>query len=255
VKGGDIITSLENLYLSTDGTMKDYCDVLRTYKPEDTLAIQVLRWGTQEVLEGQLNGRALEVAYAFGNPEPTEPGPEEPSPTEEGSEIPVNCEVSDTAGYNRCWDDSGTIDVEIPDYWLELNSTPWTFNEEEIGVAISAAPSLSDFEDYWDAEGMFFGASDTFAQIGGYVEFLDYFNDVYEEDCTIKGRYTYNDGVYKGKYDYFTKCGGSGGYDAYVLSAVDIEDQFSKIILIEIMVPPDEVDTVNQIWGTFYVYF
>src|SRR4030043_975290 len=57
IKAGDIVTSLENLYLATDGSMKDYCDILRTHKPEDTLALQVLRWDTQEVLEGQLNGR------------------------------------------------------------------------------------------------------------------------------------------------------------------------------------------------------
>ena len=43
VKGGDIITNMEGLVLATDGTMADYCDVLRTRKPEDTLSIEVLR--------------------------------------------------------------------------------------------------------------------------------------------------------------------------------------------------------------------
>src|SRR4030066_156502 len=52
VKAGDIVTSIENLYLATDGTLKDYCDILRTHQPEDTLAIEVLRWDSQEVLEG-----------------------------------------------------------------------------------------------------------------------------------------------------------------------------------------------------------
>ena len=84
IKAGDIVTSLENLYLATDGTMKDYCDILRTHSPEDTLALQVLRWDTQEVLEGQLNGRSLEVAYNFGSSDTD-------TETDTGTTMPVNC--------------------------------------------------------------------------------------------------------------------------------------------------------------------
>ncbi len=54
VKAGDIVTSLENLILATDYTMKDYCDILRTHNPDDTLAIDIYRWASQEVLAGQL---------------------------------------------------------------------------------------------------------------------------------------------------------------------------------------------------------
>ncbi len=64
VKPGDIITMMENLVLATDGTMAQYCDILRSHKPEDTLSLQVLRWADNQVLEGQLNGRELEVVYA-----------------------------------------------------------------------------------------------------------------------------------------------------------------------------------------------
>ncbi len=57
----DIITMLENLVLATDGTMSQYCDILRSHSPEDILSIQVLRWPTLELLEGQLNGRELAI--------------------------------------------------------------------------------------------------------------------------------------------------------------------------------------------------
>ena len=43
VEGGDIVTSLENIVLATDGTKKDYCDILKTHTMEDTLVIEVLR--------------------------------------------------------------------------------------------------------------------------------------------------------------------------------------------------------------------
>ncbi|OGO12931.1 MAG: hypothetical protein A2Y53_05030 [Chloroflexi bacterium RBG_16_47_49] len=254
VKAGDIVTSIENLYLATDGTLKDYCDILRTHQPEDTLAIEVLRWDSQEVLEGQLNGRPLEFAYSFSTG-PGETGTAEPSATDSGSTIPVNCVESSVGGYITCIDDTGTIQVDVPDYWTDVNGGSWTYDDQDIGVAISAAPSISDFLNYYNAEGVFFGASDTFAQIGGYVEFLDYYTDAYRGDCILEGRFDYNDGLYRGKYDSYNNCGGNGGYDAYVLSAVDIVDPTSKIILVEIQAYPNDTTTIEQIWGTFFVYF
>ncbi len=61
VQPGDVLTMMENLVLATDGTMSQYCDILRSHKSGDTLSIEVLRWPTQEVLDGQLNGRELAV--------------------------------------------------------------------------------------------------------------------------------------------------------------------------------------------------
>lgn len=65
VKPGDIITQLEGLVVGTDGTMADYCSVIRTHDENAPLSITVLRWGTGEILEGQLNGRELEVTGNF----------------------------------------------------------------------------------------------------------------------------------------------------------------------------------------------
>ncbi|MEA5078034.1 MAG: trypsin-like peptidase domain-containing protein [Anaerolineaceae bacterium] len=65
VKSGDIITQLEGLVVGTDGTMADYCSVIRTHDEGSALSITVLRWGTGEILEGQLNGRELEVTGKF----------------------------------------------------------------------------------------------------------------------------------------------------------------------------------------------
>ncbi|MBP1692967.1 MAG: peptidase family protein [Chloroflexi bacterium] len=65
LKGGDIITKLENLVLASDGTMSEYCGILRSHKSSDTLNLQVLRFDTNEVLEGQLNGRTLAVSQTL----------------------------------------------------------------------------------------------------------------------------------------------------------------------------------------------
>ena len=65
VKAGDILYQMEKLVLATDGTMKDYCSILRTHKPEDTLSLTVIRYASGELLEGQLNGRELAVTKKF----------------------------------------------------------------------------------------------------------------------------------------------------------------------------------------------
>jgi hypothetical protein len=186
---------------------------------------------------------------------PTETSIWEPTPTGEGNTTPINCVPSSTAGYITCIDNTGNLQVDVPDYWTDVNGATWFYNGQEIGVAISASPDLTEFQNYFDAEGMFFGASGTFAQIIGHIELLDFYTMAYRGNCDYIGRYDYEDGVYRGKYDQYQNCGGLGGYDAYVLGARDIQDPSTKLILIEIQVYPNDTDTVEQIWGTFYVYF
>ncbi len=65
LKGGDILMDMEGVMLGRNRTMADYCDILRTHKPTDTLSIKILRFDTGEMLEGQLNGRELEVTGTF----------------------------------------------------------------------------------------------------------------------------------------------------------------------------------------------
>ncbi len=65
ITGGDIIMELEGHPLAWDGTMSDYCDIIRTHQQTDTMALQVLRFSTSEVLEGQLNGTALATTYVW----------------------------------------------------------------------------------------------------------------------------------------------------------------------------------------------
>jgi S1-C subfamily serine protease len=67
VKPGDILYQMEGLVLATDGTMKDYCDILRSRAMTDTMSLTVIRFATSEILEGQLNGRELAVTGYFGD--------------------------------------------------------------------------------------------------------------------------------------------------------------------------------------------
>lgn len=66
---GDIIIEMESQIL-VDATLKDYCSVLRTHNPGDTLSVTVIRSSTGDVYEGQLNGRELEYSHTLGAGQP-----------------------------------------------------------------------------------------------------------------------------------------------------------------------------------------
>lgn len=72
VQAGDIIYQLEGLVLGTDGTMADYCSVIRTHGADQNLSVSVLRFSTGEYLEGELNGDKLELVSSFGSTDDTD---------------------------------------------------------------------------------------------------------------------------------------------------------------------------------------
>jgi len=70
LEGGDVIWELENRPAAPDGTMRDYCKVLRGHDLADALRVKVLRMKTETWLEGQFNSRPL-VALATPTAVPT----------------------------------------------------------------------------------------------------------------------------------------------------------------------------------------
>ncbi len=66
IKAGDIIEEMEGITLAKDGTMADYCSMLRGHNEGSVLSVKVWRYKTGDVLEGQVNGRALTVTGNTG---------------------------------------------------------------------------------------------------------------------------------------------------------------------------------------------
>lgn len=66
VEPGDIIHEVEDILVAGDGTMKEYCDILRSHDETDPLKIVVYRYGTDEILEGTLNSKDLQVTGYAG---------------------------------------------------------------------------------------------------------------------------------------------------------------------------------------------
>ncbi len=62
---GDIIYQLEGEVLATDGTMKTYCEILKSRNADAVMSMTVIRSSDLTLLEGQLNGRELAVTGVF----------------------------------------------------------------------------------------------------------------------------------------------------------------------------------------------
>lgn len=240
IEGGDILTMVENLILASDGTMSDYCDVLRSHDSDDTLDIEVLRYATGEVLTGQLNGRELETAVTFTQ-----------TIEEEISEV-----VEDTgtySGYMNVIDDYGAIQMDVPAEWIDIYGGIWEDEGETIGSTISAAADLDAYYNTWSESGVFFGASDDLANLGGYVNLLDVRRDALIENCKYDTRYDYEDVAYRGKYDLFENCGDSGNV-YIVLTAVPKDNPQAFLILVEMQITKEaDFDALDQILATFDV--
>jgi serine protease Do len=240
IEGGDIITTVESLILASDGTMSDYCDVLRSHDSDDTLDIEVLRYATGEVLTGQLNGRELETAATFTQ-----------TIQDDVSEV-----VEDTgaySGYISVVDDYGAIQMDIPAEWTDIYGGYWEDDGDTIGSAISAAADLDTYLNTWSESGVFFGASDDLANLGGYVNLLDVRRDALIDDCKYDTRYDYEDVVYRGKYDLFENCGDSGNV-YIVLTAVPKDNSQAFLILVEMQITQEsDFDALDQILATFDV--
>jgi serine protease Do len=240
IEGGDIVTMLESLILASDGTMADYCDVLRSHDSDDTLDIEVLRYATGEILSGQLNGRKLETSVTFIET------------LEE--EIETNIEDTGTyTGYVSVMDEYGAIQIDVPADWVDVDGGLWDDNGETIGSAISAAADLDAYINTWSESGVFFGASDDLANLGGYVNLLDVRRDFFIEECKYDTRYDYEDVAFRGKYDLYENCGDSGNV-YIVLTAVPINDPQAFLVLVEMQITKEsDFDALDQILATFDV--
>lgn len=237
VKPGDIITNMEGLVLATDGTMSDYCDILRSRDPEDTVSIEVLRYTTEEQLVGQLNGRQLEVAFSFAQ--------------QEGENAPpaTGGNATTYSDYQTINDNTNALQVQVPVEWTEHRGNPWSMNDANVGVSVVAAPNIQLFYDDWNTPGMFFGASRSLIQQYDENTLLDTVK--FDQACSYGGREEYQDALYKGFYDTWTGCGGTETA-FYVISVVPEDRAFIGLVQIQVVTEAD-LEALDRIIRSFQV--
>jgi serine protease Do len=248
VKPGDVIVQMEGEVLATDGTMETYCKILRSHLPTDTLNITVVQWDNQQFYEGQLNGRPLAAAAApgfFGSAL--------------GTQAPTSGSTSGTYNYVKVTDDSGSISVEVPDTWTDIDGSAWKAkwtldNGSQYNFSadsITASTDLTGYNNGYDTPGVFFAASTDLAKIGGYAQLLEGLRPWYQSDCTLKGTYDYSDTTYEGKYDLWTNCGPNGNM-VVSLACRPISNPTGFLMVVEVKIVTNaDLDALDHILKTF----
>ena len=240
VEPGAIITKLEGLVLSVDGTMADYCDVLRSRNATDPMKIQVLRFATQEVLEGQLNGPKLEQSFSFA----------------QAVEVPEESTGSSAGGGTVTYqnfvgitDDAGALYVEVPEEWSDVDGSNWIGDDGSVlGSGLSASTDLEGFNTSFTTPGVQILAGTQFGDsaMGDLLDTVDF-----SDSCTYDGRFTYSDAVYSGEYDQYSNCAGQGSM-VIVLAVEPAEKNYSMVVLVQVVTEAD-LDALDQILNTFVV--
>ncbi|MCZ2115476.1 MAG: trypsin-like peptidase domain-containing protein [Anaerolineae bacterium] len=236
IKAGDIITRLEGLLLALDGTMADYCDILRSRNATDAMNVEVLRFATQEYLEGQLNGPKLETSFSFAQ---TVAIPDSPS----------SGDITTYQDYVGITDDYGAIYVEVPAEWWDVDGSNWLDDDGTIlGSSLYASTSIDSFNSDFSTPGMQILASDQFGDTQMY-ELLDLVD--FTNSCDYGGRFDYEDPVYTGQYDLYSDCAGQGSV-IIVLAVEPAEKDYTVLLLVQAVTEAD-LDALDHILNTFIV--
>lgn len=234
LKAGDIIVQLEGLVLGTDGTKADYCQILRSHKATDTLSMNILRWSTQEILEGQLNGRQLKVTGTFsgGNQNSGNNGQNNGPVTVTDDSKVITMDVPAGWQYDgRAWQDNWTI-----------GSKSYPFTAE----TLTASPDVKAYAEGWSTKGIFVATSRDWGSIGGYANLLEGVIGFYTE-CQPNGSQGYKDDTYEGQMLLYKNCG-SSKTNALVLSARPRQNPQAYLMLLEMKYATqadlDELDAI-----------
>ncbi len=242
IRSGDLVTLVEGLIPATDGSMADYCDILRSHAPGDPLSIEVYRAVDDVFLEGTLNtDKLLDVSFSFE------------SALED--EVAAVTGVTDpgTAGYSSyvsIADINNTISVDVPAEWIDSDvESLWLYEGEVVGASVSAATNYTAWVDGWQTPGMFFGASATISSFETVDSILD--QQDFSFACDYDGRFEYTDVFYEGAYDLWTNCTGE---DTLFVDLVAQPPGSNILMLIQIVVVSDaDLEALDTILNTFVV--
>jgi len=223
---GDLITAIEGLPASEDGTMETYCDIVRTRGADAATSIEVYRPSTDEFFAGQFNGEELALRSGLVD--------------KYGSGFGAGTYDE----FVLVTDDSGAIEVEIPAAWSDIDGA---YDEAFGGPSIWASTNLDDFWDYYGVPGVAIDTTRDSSQ-----NMYRILNEIdYSPDCFDAGIEDYDDGIYVGYTRLWTDCPDDSSI--LVLAALPESQRF--IVRLEAQVVSDaDLDALDRILSTFYVY-
>lgn len=236
LQGGDIIEKIEGLTLGTDGTKKDYCDILSSREPTDKLSVQVLRFDEDVRLKGEFNGDELSEFESLGTV----------IDEESGGALTGGTAYSD---FTEVSDDSGTISVQVPTTWTQVDGTAIQLEDGTSMPNVSAAPDLQAFYDSWTSPGV--SLSGASPDMGSASDLLTQIASNAASACTPTPAQDYDDGLYTGLIQVFSNCGGTGAV-VVAIAAQPEDGSFTALAIIQLTTEAD-VAVADKVLETFII--
>ncbi len=232
---GDIVTALNGLPIGTDGTMSDYCDVLRT-AGDRPIDIEVLRYDTSEVLRGEIRGdKPLETVFSFAE--------------ELEDDVAVGASgAADYASYTSLVDDTGQLFIDVPAEWTDINTAPQPLDDGSTAPFIAASPNLADSAATWGTPGIFFAAV---GPVSGSLDDLLLGFAPGDGECTDAGVQDYADALFAGRFHIWIDCGGVATSQV-VLAAVPADGSYTAIIGMQLTTEAD-LAALDRAFASFNV--
>ena len=215
---GDVITQLDGTDVATDGTMQEYCDVLRNDGSDAVIPMTVARAG--ETLTGELNGAPLPAADDSGGGDVTD--------------------TTIAGDFQTITDETGALSVDVPSDW----STIPVPGSQDIGPAVAASADGTDFTAGFTVPGMLFVATKN------PVDDLESLFPVFARDgCTVEPIADYDDGVFKGRFQTFSQCAGTDSFYTVII-AKPPDNTYTAIIEVQVPTAEDQ-PALEQIEKSF----
>lgn len=234
---GDIVTSMNGLPVGTDGTFKDYCDVIRTAGTKP-ISVEVLRYDTQEVLRGEINGdKPLIQEFSFADQ------------TADSSDATVPPAATTYSTYVPVTDDTGTLTVEVPAEWSDIITTTIADvdGDGDQLPRIEASTNLSSFESTFVDPGVEFIA----AKASDHP--IDNLLSLFEQSssCTDGGTFDYDDGAFVGKYQVWEDCDSTTAQLIVLATSASAGDGTTTYATVVQVVTEADLEALDHIIATF----
>ena len=233
---GDIVLSLNNVALATDGGYRDYCDVVRT-GGDNAMTVEVLRWDTAEVLRGEINGTQdlepiLSLAEVAGDDVPDGDGPDGGEP------------IDTVYQYEKVTDDTGVLTIDVPTHWDDRETAPGYSPE---GVAfIGASDDMEAFRGGWTHPGLVFYLR---PYQGNERDILEHYT--YGDVCAEEITEDFSDAMYSGLYQIWSSCQDTGGLVVNLL--LSDNDHTFTAVMTTYVATEDDLEALDRAFASFTV--
>ncbi len=229
IEPGDVLISMGGVTMAPDGTLADYCQVLKTQGAEATIDFELYRPSEGAVYKGQFNGKEIQLVSGGNGPTPTDPG--------------------SNTNFVTVSDNSGAVSVSVPSSWNQVDGQSFQTDSGATYYSVSASPDLATSTTSWSTPSVQVAASTDTVGTDPSVIISNYKTNN-GTMCTVANEGPYDDGWYSGQFIYFTNCGGTSTEIA-VVAGTDTAKTHLIIVFVQMVTDADKSTVLDKILGSF----